>query len=472
MTVLDDLRTRLTGLQEQVSNLDEIEGRNGKLLASETRQRNALVGDANQLINRINQLQDEEVRRAADAASHVRVGTAGTNPGVGARGADAVYARGNGLSYFADLAMTAVPGSFEAKYEAEERLRAHAQVIDRAVDDLPDAFKATRTRRAAGSGVEYRVNPNRTDGQGGYMVPPLWQMSELVAVLRAGRAIADRCHHDDLPTGTDSINLPKLNTGTTTAVQTADAAAVSSTDFTDTSVSSGVKTIAGQQDIALQLLEQSPLNLDEVLFTDLMADYNQRLDIQVLSGSNASGQVQGIFGLSGINGVTYIDASPTVPEMYPAVMQSLSQIARQRFKPADTIGMHPTRWYWICSALDTQNRPLVVPDANTAVNNIAVYDANAVEGIAGSIAGVPVVVDANIPINYGAGNNQDRILVGRYQDAYLYEGALRTRAMPEILSGTLQVRLQVYNYFAFIPGRYPVAFTTLDGTGLIQPAGY
>lgn len=63
-------------------------------------------------------------------------------------------------------------------------------------------------------------------------------------------------------------------------------------------------------------------------------------------------------------------------------------------------------------------------------------------------------------------------MVGRIKDAYLYEGAIRTRALVEVLSGTLQVRLQVYNYVALIPDRYPVAYAAIDGTGLITPAGY
>jgi hypothetical protein len=124
------------------------------------------------------------------------------------------------------------------------------------------------------------------------------------------------------------------------------------------------------------------------------------------------------------------------------------------------------------AALDTQNRPLVTPETGNGVNTIAVLDANAVEGVVGSIGGVPIVADANMTTGYGSGSNQDRILVGRLKDAYLYEGALRTRALMKVLSGTLQVRLQMYNYVAMIADRYPVAYTTIDGTGLITPAGY
>jgi hypothetical protein len=71
-----------------------------------------------------------------------------------------------------------------------------------------------------------------------------------------------------------------VSTGTATGVQTADAAGVQSTDLTDTFVNARCAPIAGQQDIAMQLLDQSPVSFDEIVFADLIADYNaKKLDI-------------------------------------------------------------------------------------------------------------------------------------------------------------------------------------------------
>ncbi len=47
---------------------------------------------------------------------------------------------------------------------------------------------------------------------------------------------------------------------------------------------------------------------------------------------------------------------------------------------------------------------------------------------------------------------------------------MRTRVLPEILSGTLQVRVQVYNYFAFLV-RYGQSICVIQGTGLAAPTG-
>ena len=46
-------------------------------------------------------------------------------------------------------------------------------------------------------------------------------------MARPGRAFANLVQRQPLPGGTDSINIPKLLTGTSTAVQTADNAPVS-----------------------------------------------------------------------------------------------------------------------------------------------------------------------------------------------------------------------------------------------------
>jgi HK97 family phage major capsid protein len=470
MTILQDMRERERGINAEIRAINEKvedEGRD-KLLASETRKYAALRTERTGVEARIAQLEQIDERSAAFARGRTELfGPGGGNGGGFGNDADTIYGRNSGQSYFRDLIAVAQPGDASA-FEAANRLREHAVVVERAQSDLPREFRAGPHKRAGGT--ETRVNPNRTDGQGGFGVPPLWLMDEYVALLRAGRSTANRCHQLDLPPGTDSINIPKLATGTTTAVQTADAAAVSSTDLTDTSLVGPVRTIAGQQDIAQQLLDQSPISFDEIILKDLLSDYNQKLDIQVLSGSGAAGQVSGIFGAPPAT-VTYTDAAPTLPKLWPILTQSLSVVARTRFQSADSIVVTPQRWWWMVSQLDTAGRPLIA-SSGAGFNAMAVFDANAVEGVAGSIGGVPVVVDANSPSNFGAGVNQDRILVGKLQDVYLWEGALRTRVMTEVLSGTLQVRVQLFSYLALIANRYTAALSMVDGTGLISPAGF
>jgi hypothetical protein len=108
-------------------------------------------------------------------------------------------------------------------------------------------------------GASQQRDITRVDGAGGEFVPPLWLVSDYAEMIRAGRVTANLVRSIPLPGGTDSINIPRITTGTSAAPQTADNGAVSETDIVTTSVAAPVRTIAGQQDIALQLLEQSPL---------------------------------------------------------------------------------------------------------------------------------------------------------------------------------------------------------------------
>jgi len=303
--------------------------------------------------------------------------------------------------------------------------------------------------------------------------PPLWLVDEFIPYLRNGRPFLSSVRNIDLPPGTDSINVPKVATGATVSTQT-DGGVVSSTDITDNFVTAPVRTLAGQQDIAMQLLDQSPIAFDQVIMTDLLADYAYKADLQGWQGTGANGQMTGVDYVSSTNGVTYTSGSPTVTGMYPIFGQGISNLAKNR-KRADGISwfMQGPRWYWLASSLDSQNRPFILPiDQGTPFNPIATQSDLTAEGPIGRIFGAPALLDMSITTSDGAGTNQDRVYAIRTQDLYFFEGQMRTRALTEVLSGTLQVRIQIYNYVATLFNRYPQSISVLSGTGFVNPTGF
>lgn len=436
--------------------------------------------EISQVEARIAELEEIEKRSQRANELQARYGQPGpaTPSGVRVVSEPLTYERGNGRSYFLDLARAQVLNDAEAR----ERLMRHAREVE---VELPKRERLREQRAQQelrtipglpedrhGSVFERRAL-DRTDGTGGYFVPPLWLIDEYIDLPRWGRPLANAVRNLTLPGGTDSINLPRIKTGTKTDVQTADGAPVASQDLTDDFVNAPVRTIAGQQDMSIQLLEQSPVGFDEIVFADLIADYNQRLDLQVINGSGTAGQVLGILNVSGINAITYTDADPTLPEMWVPWVQSVSQIASRRKMPATATFVTPGIWFWACSQLDTTNRPLIIPSQDGAVNPMALQTGADAEGPVGRLTvGTPVILDGNIPSNLGAGTNETRIITLRTSDLYLWEGSMRTRVLQEVLSGTLQVRLQVYNYVAFMPNRRPEAISVVSGTGMVPPAGF
>jgi HK97 family phage major capsid protein len=377
-------------------------------------------------------------------------------------------------SYVMDLIAAETGHGRIPREEAQARLEQHAAEMR---VELPK-FEARQAKAVDSIGegrnqtaVEYeRRDLNRTDGTGGVFVPPLWAMSEYIDLARAGRVTANLCASMMLPGGTDSINIPKISTGTTVAIQTADNAAVSETDLADTSVSASVRTLAGQQDISLQALEQSPLSFDQIILADLAGDHAAKLDQQVISGSNTSGQVLGIRSISSVDTTAYTDASPTVAELYPKLADSWNQVNTTRFLPPEVIIMHPRRWAWIMAALDSAGRPFSVFQTHGPQNAPYIAGANNAEGFVGTSPFGPIYVDPNIPTNLGAGTNEDVIILGRPSEYYLWEGAVRTRVLTEVLSGNLTVRIQLYNYVAFMPHRRPESTSLVGGTGLVAPS--
>ncbi len=52
----------------------------------------------------------------------------------------------------------------------------------------------------------------------------------------------------------------------------------------------------------------------------------------------------------------------------------------------------------------------------------------------------------------------------------LWEGPLQAKVYPDVGSGTLTVRLQLFAYSAFASGRQPKSICKISGTGLVTPS--
>lgn len=311
--------------------------------------------------------------------------------------------------------------------------------------------------------VEFRNDLTTVATDGGEFVPPQHLQAEWAALARAGRVFANTIPSRPIPSTGMSFTVPKVTGGTTTALQTTENTGVSETDAVTAEITLTVRTIAGMQDISRQAFERSDPGLDQVIGADLAADYAVRLDTHLINHAT-----DGILNNANINAVTYTDASPTVPELYPKLADAIQKIHTLRFMSPDAIFMHPRRWGWIMSSLDTSNRPLVTPYAPQ--NSAAGFGGVVAEGAVGNMQGLNVYVDANIPSTNGAGTNEDVIIVTRLADNLFFESPTPTvRTFEDVGSGTLTVRIQVYGFIAYSSDRYGKAHAKITGTGLVAP---
>ena len=320
---------------------------------------------------------------------------------------------------------------------------------------------------------------SRADGAGGDFVPPIYLINEYAEFARAARVTADLVTNMALPSGTDSINIPQITTGTLSAFQSADNSATTTRDMVSSTVTAQVRTISGYENVSIQLVEQSPLagGLDRLVFGDLMADYALQLNTAVVgSGDGTSGTLKGLItlGADTTNGIptTWTESTPTAVNGIIAISKAISKVTTNRYKAAEAIVMHPSMWYWFASQVDGSNRPLVVPvtGASNAFNaSGTVTNPGAPAGLVGTIQGVPVFIDATLPKTYAT--NQSPILVGKFSDSYLFESGVKTRVLPDVLSSNLTVRFQVYGYAA-LAHRFNKSVSAISGTGTVAPSGY
>ena len=338
-----------------------------------------------------------------------------------------------------------------------------------------DLFNATRgddgARRRLTAAQETRASTT-VAGAGGEFAPPLWLIEDFVELARPGRITADLIGSETLPAGVASINIPKISAGASVGVTVTQNTTITETNVTTTSVSSGITEITGKQTVSLALLRQSGTPLDRIILADLAEAYAVMLNTQVISGSAANGQLRGL--ITAGTAVTFTTTQPAVVSVtavnsfYMKVLQAQSTLAGARYLPADAIVMHPRRWAWVLGALDSSNRPLVVP-SGAGSNQVGVSGALVAQGYAGEMLGLPVYVDPGIPTNLGAGTNQDVVFVLRKSDLQLWESAVETASFDATYADQNSILYRVLGFSAFIPHRHQASVQVIGGTGLVAP---
>ena len=368
----------------------------------------------------------------ADKATEVRVGDE-----------PLTYSERSGTSFFRDL----YASQMHHDPSAQGRIARHSSEMD-------------VEQRAAG-----------TTGNYAGLVVPSYLVQLAAELARAGRPFANLCTPMPLPADGMTLNISRVTTGSSAAIQATENSAVSDTTIDDTLLTVNIATVAAQQNISRQALERGS-GIDALIMADLQSAIATTLDLGCIYGDGTSGALLGLNNITGKNAVTYTDASPTVAEFFPKLMDAVQKVNSTRFAGPDLILMHPRRAAWLFSAVGSDSRPIVLPQANVPSNAMGVgpvagYGLNGLQ-----IAGIPVVADANISIVGGAGSNEDSVFVVRRADMLLFEspGAPSMVRMDQTDGGNLTVKIVGYSMAAAVFGRYPGSISKVSGTGLVAPS--
>ena len=414
------------------------------LTAEETAKVDALVAESRSLDEKIEKLTAQAAADAKAAEARSAVAEIAT-PKVGGfkvtREAR-TYTSDSDASFFKD----AYNAQFKSDYAAQERLARHQR-------------EESIERRDVGTA--------QFEG----LVIPQYLVDLAAPLARAGRPFADFVTNKmTLPPSGMTLNISRMTTGSSTAVQVTQNDAVSETDVDDTLLTINVRTIAGQQDLSRQAIERGT-GIDTFVAADLIRSWHTTLDAQLLNGTGSAGQILGLRA-SGGNAITFTSTAPTVALLYPKLADAIQQIQTNSFNNPTHFVMHPRRLAFLLAAVDSTNRPLVVPAANGPTNASGVGAGSAAYGNSGyQMMGLPIVTDANIGTTYGTTTNQDEIYVVTAGESHLWEqpGSPFTLRYDATGAGNLTIKTVVYGYAAYSAGRYPTAASIISGTGLSAP---
>jgi hypothetical protein len=330
-----------------------------------------------------------------------------------------------------------------------------------AASRLSQHMQEERVERA-----EYLSRAVGTGAFAGLTVPQY--LTELYAPATAAlRPFADVCNRHPLPESGMSVNISRVTTASSAAVQSAENAAVSETNMDDTLLTVNVQTAAGQQTVSRQAIDRGT-GIEDVTLQDLFNRVATTLDSTLIN--------QATNGLTNVaTAVTYTDASPTGAELYPKILGGAAGVEAALLamgRPTHAV-MHSRRWYWLSSQMSS-TWPLInwagLPvQASGTANSSSMYGS----GPRGVLpCGLEVIVDNNIATNLGAGTNEDELYVVPASECHLWEdpaAPLFIRA-EQPAAANLGVLLVAYSYFAYTFARYTNGTQKVSGTGLTTPS--
>ncbi len=308
----------------------------------------------------------------------------------------------------------------------------------------------------------------RAAGTGAFagLVVPQYLTEMYAPALSNLSPFADICNTHDLPEQGMTVNISRITTATSVALQASENTSVSNTDIDDTLLTETIQTAAGQQTLSRQAIERGT-GVESVVMDDLFRRYAATKDSTLLNQATT-----GLDALAGTTAGAYVDASPTAAEMWPKLLGAASAVETALLglgSPRVAV-MHPRRWYWMQSQLTTAWPAFGQP----GIGGQRLGESNGNEygsGFRGVLpSGLAVVTDANVTTTAGGGT-EDRIYIVEPAECHLWEdpnAPVFIRA-EQAAAASLGVLMVLYGYFAYSFRRFTNAVQAISGTGMAAP---
>lgn len=353
-----------------------------------------------------------------------------------------VYGERSEYSFFIDLAQARANGDDDARQR---------QMQNRAY--VADEMQKRDLGNVANKGAEAIV--------------PLY-LNDRFEKARVAKAVTSGLTNQSaLPTQGDTITIPYQTTSATVAslAQADPLNTLSETTLGTDAATASILEIGGTQDLSNYLVDRGTLgaSVDVIVanhLADLLAkDEDDRVIAAVVAGAGVS--------------VTNTTSTPGLVTDFKKIADATQQIHTGNLQAPTGIVVHPRRFAFWASNVDSANRPLLVP-MSVGMNPLATTSGDGspvAQGFTGyAIHGLPVYVDANLPITGGAGTNEDSILVADWKQQYTWLGPIMVDLDRSIMFKQSGVTVRARRYFATMVAHRDDAFAKITGTGFVTPS--
>lgn len=409
-------------LHEQITSLTEIELRNAEVASMQHRVSSAIANGQT-----VNPLESGEGQAGGDA-SQSNGGELRTLGGARTEDRDpGIYQQGGQYSFLAD--------QFRSKYmsdnAAHERLTRHSNAL-RGNQHLRDVLGAGATTLGAG------------------LVPPVWLAEQFAPILHRRLRLA-RALRQVPWSGPFAWSIPVAGTQAKTS-SVAEGVNTTETDPSYTVLTVTPKAIMGYSEVSRQMLEASNPAVDSIIWGDLIGDFYDNCELEVISALN---------GQSGVNAVTVsagVLTTTDIANQRAGILDGGAAISDNNAGDADVFVGRTSRWTTYLKFQDSTGRPLILAQQYSPQNAIGIGDITQAYAspYQGNLENLQVITSPTVAASTGFILNSQE---------HLFSVSPPMQFSFEQPAGPALIRIGVWGYECVTFGRRPKAATKITYSG-------
>ncbi len=286
---------------------------------------------------------------------------------------------------------------------------------------------------------------------GAGLVPPVWMANLIAPVLHRRLRLARVVRNVPWPGSPFPWSIPVAGTA---ALSTVVAEGVNSTE-TDPSwtvLTVTPKTIMGYTEVSRQMLEASNPAVDALIWDDLIGNFYDNCELELITALNAQ---------AGVNAITVSAGTSSTTDLFnqrSALLDAIATISDSNAGDPDVFVGRTARWNTYLKFQDSTGRPVILAQRYNPQNAIGTGDLSQayVNPVQGSLENLMVVTSPGVAASTGFVLNSQEVITSisppmqfRYDEP----------------AGPALIRVGIWGYEAVITGRRPKAITKLSYSG-------